>query len=157
MDVCPRSVFQLFNYLFWEILQNYIYLLVYLVKLRFWCNCKVSINSRIRSPLYEGEGFWSGNQDELDVLCHHIFTSAVSSGLWPVNLVAVPWVVGELGFINSFCIHFLVLWKDPWLHYLWPLASSGGQTCRYCTILPAPPSAWEPAAWWGNFYSSWSC
>lgn len=151
MDVCPHSVFQLFNHLFWEILQNYVYLLVCLVKLRFWC--KVSIHSGIRSPFYEGEGFWSGNQDELDALWHHIFTSAVSSGLWPVNLVAVPWVLGELGFIDSFCIHFLVLWKDPWLPFSVAFSLQwriGLQTLYHAA---SPTLTWEPAAWWENFYS----
>lgn len=33
--------------------------------------------------------------DELDVLWHHIFTSAASSGLWLVSMVAVPWVLGD--------------------------------------------------------------
>lgn len=52
MDVCPHSVFFscLIIYFVRFCKTIYIYLLVCLVKLRFWCNCRVSISGGIRSP-----------------------------------------------------------------------------------------------------------
>ena len=57
-----------------------------------------------------------------------------------MNLVAVPWVLGELGFMDSFCTWVLVPWKNPWLplfHGL-ILVSSGGQTCRQSILYCQP-------------------